>query len=224
MKKRTRKTKEHAEEIASSETINKILPDDVVKLFIGQYVKAAKDRVAKAQTGDAKWRILRAVCGDLAELRKTGHQSERLELWKQRLKLDIEFKTQDKEELLIEWAKKHPELARKLFPRVRIGEKQKEAEVNAILGLAPTTPAQELRDAIHDVLRAREALGIPADAPLPTRAEADAEWRKWDKEHGEEFKEQFEAERIKEQKDLNPGMEIEEIDAAVEKTYSRKGT
>ena len=144
------------------------------------------------------------------------------ELWKQRLKLDIDSKTEDKEELLIEWAKKHPELKKKLFPQVRIGGKQEEAEINAILGLAPTTPAQELRNAVYDVLRAREALGIPADAPLPTRKEADAEWRKWDKEHGEEFKEQFEAERIKEQKDLNPGMEIEEIDAAVEKATGQK--
>jgi hypothetical protein len=220
---KTRKTKDHqAQEIVTSETINRILPDEVVKLFIGQYVEAAKDRVANAQTGAAKWRVLRAICADLTQFRQTGHQNERLELWKQRLKVDIASKTKDKEEQLIQWAKKHPELKEKLFPRVRMGKKEQEARMQAIFGQEPRTPAEELRCAIYDVINAREALGIPENAPLPTRKEADAECRKWEEAHGEQFQEEFEAERVKEQKALNPGKEIGEIDAAVDKFLAPK--
>jgi hypothetical protein len=80
----------------------------------------------------------------------------------------------------------------------------------------------QLREAVYDVINAREALGIPENAPLPTREEADAEWRKWEKEHGEQFHEEFEAERVKEQMALNPGKEIGEIDAAVDKLMAPK--
>jgi len=220
MKKR--RTKEQAREIVTPEIINRILPDEVVKLFIGQYVEAAKDRVANAQTSAAKWRVLRAICADLTQFRQTGHQNERLELWKQRLKVDIASKTKGKEEQLIQWARKHPELEEKLFPRVRMGEKEKEARMRAIFGQSPETPAEQLRRAIYDVINAREALGIPENAPLPTRAEADAECRKWEKEHGEQFHEEFEAERVKEQMALNPGKEIGEIDAALDKIMAPK--
>jgi hypothetical protein len=216
------RTREQAKEIVASETINKVLPDEVVKLFIGQYVEAAKDRVIHAQTSAAKWRVLRAICADLTQFRQTGHQNERLELWKQRLKADIASRTEAKEEQLIQWAKQHPELEKKLFPRVHIGEKEKEKRMRGIFGQAPRTPAEQLRRSIYDVIIAREALGIPENAPLPTREEADAAWRKWEKEHGEQFHEEFEAERVKEQKALNPGKEIEEIDAAVDKLMAPK--
>jgi hypothetical protein len=220
MKKR--RTQEYTKEILTSETINKVLPDEVVKVFIGQYVEAAKDRVAHAQTSAAKWRVLRAICSDLTQFRQTGHQNERLELWKQRLKVDIASKTKAKEEQLIQWAKKHPELKKKLFPEVKIGEKEREARMQAIFGQAPQSPAEELRYAIYNVLSARNALGIPEDAPLPTREQADVEWKKWEKEHGQQFQEEFEAERVKEQEALNPGQEIGEIDAAVNKIMDPK--
>ena len=74
----------------------------------------------------------------------------------------------------------------------------------------------------YDVINAREALGIPENAPLPTRPEADAECDKWEKEHGEQFREEFEAERVKEQTALNPGKDIGEIDAAVDKLMAPK--
>ena len=219
---KTRKTKNRTTENATSEIISKILPDEIVELFIGQYIEAAKDRVATAQTSAAKWRVLRAICADLTQFRQTGHQNERLELWKQRLKVDITSKTQSKEEQLIQWAKQHPELKKKLFPEVRLGMKEKEKRMRAILGLTPKTPAEDLRNAIYDVINARKALGIPENAPLPTRAEADAEWRKWEEEHREEFEQQFEAERVEEQKALNPGQEIEEIDQAANKPMAPK--
>jgi hypothetical protein len=218
---KTKRSKKQAKETVASDIINTLLPDEVVKIFIGQYVEAAKDRVANAQTSAAKWTVLRKIYTDLTQFRQTGHQTERLELWKQRLKVDIDSKTRGKEEQLIQWARKHPELEEKLFPRVHLGPKEKEARIRAVFGL-PETPAEELRNSIYDVINAREALGIPANAPLPTRQEADAEWRKWEKEHSEEFREEFEAERVKEQLALNPGKGIGEIDDAVDKIYAPK--
>ncbi len=219
---KTRRTKKQAGEIVTPEIINKILPDETVKLFIGQYVEAAKERVANAQTNAAKWRVLRAICSDLTQFRQTGHQNERLELWKQRLKVDIASKTTGKEEQLIQWARKHPELEEKLFPKVHLGPKEKEARWRALFDLGPETPAEELRRATYEFLSARRALGIPETAPLPTREEADAALRQWEKEHGEQFREEFEAERVKEQTALNPGKDIGEIDAAVDKALAPK--
>jgi len=219
---KTRKSKNRTKENVTSEIISRALPDEVVELFIGQYVEAAKDRVATAQTSAAKWRVLRAICSDLTQFRQTGHQNERIELWKKRLKADIASRTTGKEEQLIQWARKHPELEEKLFPRVHLGPKEKEARMRAIFGQSPKTPAEELRNAIYEVIIAREALGIPANTPLPTRQEADAEWDKWEKEHGQEFEEECEAERVAEQQALNPGKEIGEIDAAVDKLMAPK--
>src|ERR1039458_9883293 len=55
----------------------------------------------------------------------------------------------------------------------------------------------------YDLINPRKALGIPENASLPAREEADAAWRQWEKEHGEQFHEEFEAETVKEQTALN---------------------
>jgi hypothetical protein len=62
---------------------------DTVALWLAARYAVATRRVAETG-GREGWRLLREMCGDIVELRKGDHSAERLQIDRERLKLETE--------------------------------------------------------------------------------------------------------------------------------------
>lgn len=147
------------------------LNDAVVNQFFAEYVDSARQRLKKARHHNERWSVLRAVCRDLAEFRQAGHQMQRIEIWKKKLSLEVRSKIKNREEELIQYVAKHPEIKDKLFPPENVlTQEEKEERIREILGLEPVDPKNEivkLRAYIRGYAKQLRAQGKPVPPPYP---------------------------------------------------------
>ena len=111
--------------------------DRVAEWFFPYYVAATRGQLTAAETPNERWSVLRIICADLAGLRRSDHYVERLRIWQEKLRMEMEGGKEMTEEEIVEWVRDHPAIERKIWPdREHLTHAEKRRQVRRILGIS----------------------------------------------------------------------------------------
>ena len=133
--------------------------DRVAGWVFPHYVAAARGQLSAAQTPAERWSVLRAICADLASLRRSEHYVERLRIWREKLRLETEEENQITEKEVVEWVRAHPDVEQKIWPnREYLTPEEKRQRLREILRISEP---MDITDLSHG------APGELVEAPAP---------------------------------------------------------
>jgi hypothetical protein len=147
--------------------------DRVAAWFFPHYVAAARGQLHAAQTPAERWSVLRTICADLANLRRSDHYVARLQIWQEKLRLETKIVTAEEkvvtEKEFVKWARAQPDIEAIIWPgRIRLTADEKQQRIREILGLS------EPVDDIPDPDNEDSCTTFEAPAPAATADPEDA--------------------------------------------------
>jgi hypothetical protein len=128
-----------------SEAADGALTDKLAVWTAGRYAIATRQLAAESRKGGVDWRLLRALCHDLVDLRRGDHSAESLRIERERLEMERVEQKENLEKLFWVWAKEHEA---KICHRKELTPEERAAQVCQILGINPEEPSrrQERRE------------------------------------------------------------------------------
>jgi hypothetical protein len=98
----------------------------------GRYALATRQLAGQDGAGALDWERLRAFCHDLAVMRRGDRAVERVEIARERLKMDQQMQKDNLERLYLKWAKENPE---KLPQKPELTPEEKKKRMRAVFGM-----------------------------------------------------------------------------------------